>query len=330
MKAFVAVLAVILAGLFFFYEKDRELRFSGPTMGTTYAVTAISPNWILKKKLSSEIQARLDAINFCLSTYIPGSELSRFNAQETTAAIPVSRDLFDVCRAGQSLFNLTGGAWDATVKPLVDMWGFSEKEKRTHAPSSREIRDALKRVGFEKIRLVTPNAIQKTDPDITLDLNSIGDSFGAEQVAKILSSHGITRYFVEVGGEIITAGKRLDGKSWRVGIETAAVLSVTDKAISTSGDYQNVRVIDGVTYSHIIDPKTGFPTQTRIRRATVVADNAMMADGLSTALLVMPPETGIALINSIPGAQAWIIRETREGRFEHYTSAGFDELLINN
>ena len=313
---------------------ERELRLAGKTMGTTYHIKVVA-GWLTSgADLQTKIDARLAAINRSMSTYDPASEISRFNALASTDEwLPVSDDFNTVLQVAAKLYQLTGGAWDGTLDPLVNLWGFGRRGPAKGIPAEVEIRQALTRVGFDRIRLDPSGAIGKHHPSVTLDLASIAKGYGVDEVARLLVDNGFADFLVEIGGEVYARGRRKDGKPWMVGInrpdreagldDVYKALPLADRAMATSGDYRIFSQIGDRTWSHILDPRTGWPVQNKVVSATVVAANCTVADGLATALMVMGPTAGVALVNRLDGVECLIVTRTSDGAFSDHPSRGF-------
>ena len=304
----------------------------GTTMGTTYAVTVVSESGIDTDLLKKQIDARLVMVNQSMSMFSPTSELSRFNSTKAHVPFKISRDFAYVMDQSKRLYNLTNGAWDGTLKPLVDLWGFGTKEKITKAPAPKAINDLLKTIGFNKIEILE-NALQKKTPFVTLDLGSIAKGFGVDAVALLLEKSGFKSFLVEIGGEVFTRGTKPGNLPWTVGISRPEKgsapdtlyrsIELKDMALATSGDYRNFVIINNKAYSHIIDPTTGYPVETGVVSASVTAENCTFADGLATALMVMPPEKAVALVNNLKKVECLIVVKKKDGTFMDLTSKGF-------
>jgi thiamine biosynthesis lipoprotein len=325
----VALLILLLAGC-----GQVETTFNGRTMGTTYMVKVVDDRFAKTDHLKALIGARLEAVEASMSTYRPDSELSRFNAMaRADQPFTPSEDLLAVVRMAAEIHRTTGGAWDGTLDPLITLWGFGREQKSGRVPTASEIEALLPRVGFHRITVNTEGRLVKGDGRLTLDLASIAKGYGVDAVARLLAEQGYGDFLVEVGGEVYAAGRRPDGKPWRVGInrphreagfsEVYKVVALTDKAFATSGDYRNYFEVDGRTYSHILDPRTGYPVENGVVSASVLADACALADGLATALMVMGPEAGLALVERLAGVEALVIVHGAGGELKEYPSKGF-------
>ncbi len=311
--------------------------FDGATMGTTYAVRVVTVDpWPQagRDRIGAKIQAVLDDIESKMSHYEPSSELSRFNRRRTTRPFPVSADTFEVVRQARRLSELTAGALDVTVGPLVDAWGFGPVEPDRLPPDAGRLSQLRGRVGYAGIELdAAASTLRKTMPEIEGDLSAVAKGYAVDRVAAALREAGLTRYLVEVGGEIVAAGTNHLDRAWRIGIESPVagggiqrVVSLRDQAMATSGDYRNTREVDGRWISHTIDPRTGRPVEHRLASVSVVAERCVVADGLATGLEVLGPDDGYALAVEQGWAALFLIRDEDGAIIERATPA-FSALL---
>ena len=317
---------------------EKEYRIAGRTMGTTYHIKFVGDRSVDAATVQAQVDARLEEINQSMSTYRPDSEISRFNAlDEVNRPFEVSVDFWKVMGTARDIYRLTGGAWDGTVDPLVNLWGFGKAGPLEKMPPVAQVERICRQVGFDHIEVGATAVLAKRVADVSVDLASIAKGYGVDRVAALLRALGFANYLVEVGGEVFAAGVRLDGKPWRVGInrpradaaadEVYKVVALNDRALATSGDYRNFYEIEGRIYSHIIDPRTGYPLQNGVVSATVVADNCTLADGLATAVMIMGPDKGIALIDTLTGVEALIVVRQADGRFADHLSQGMGRLF---
>ncbi|MFZ7125788.1 MAG: FAD:protein FMN transferase [Desulfobacterales bacterium] len=312
----------------------REVLFEGKTMGTTYHIKVVADYWARTGPVAAAIEARLEAVNDSMSTYRPESEISRFNRLASAGtAFAISEDFNTVMQVARTLHRLTEGAWDGTLDPLVDLWGFGRSEHRPVVPSAEAIQAHLDRVGFDQIDLPKPRTLVKRRPAITLDLASIAKGYGVDAVSGALMELGYTDFLVEIGGEVYASGTRPGGKPWRVGINTPKAeagfnevykaFELTDRAFATSGDYRIFFESNGKHYSHILDPRTGYPVSNGVVSASVAARSCTFADGLATALVVMGAEKGIELVNRLEDVECLIIVQKPDGSLVDHYSKGF-------
>jgi thiamine biosynthesis lipoprotein len=269
-----------------------------------------------------------------MSTYLPQSEISRFNSLNRTGVkFKISDDFYRVMRVAEKIYRLSDGAWDGTINPLVDLWGFGRKGTKTVLPDKTEIMRLRSAVGFHQIEIVAPGYLVKNRSEITLDLSSIAKGFGVDAVSAVVRNQGYKNYLVEIGGEIFAAGLRNDGGQWRIGInrpqKNAApnavykVVKLQDRAFATSGDYRIFFEVEGVRYSHVINPKTGYPVSNGVVSVSILSHDCTFADGLATAIMVMGHQKGLALINRLDGVEGLIVVEGAGGSLKDYASQGF-------
>lgn len=282
-------------------QPDDRLVLSGETMGTTWSVVLHPAAAIGAAELKLQLQQRLDHINAQMSTYDPASEVSRFNRQTAPDWFGLSDESFQVIKLAQVISALTDGAFDITVGPLVDLWGFGAVEENQAPPADNRLQEALAAVGYEKLRLRDhPPAISKQVPPLHINLSAIAKGYAVDALAEHLDQLQIWNYLVEVGGEMKMAGHRDDGNPWRVAIEkplegvraVETVFPLTDIALATSGNYRNYYEVDGQRYGHTIDPVSGRPIRHKLASVTVLDPSCARADALATALMVMGEERG--------------------------------------
>ncbi|MFP4446859.1 MAG: FAD:protein FMN transferase [Desulfosudaceae bacterium] len=313
----------------------RSIRLTGQTMGTVYHITIIAPLFTSADNLQKKVDRRLEEINQHLSTHISTSEISRFNEiTDTGEPFSPSADLATMIHLGQRLYRLTDGAWDGTIRPLVRLWGFDEPgQPPARLPEPEAVASALKCVGFQHIQVLPSGEIAKEIPCLVLDFASIAKGYGADQLAALLKAEGLENFLVEIGGEVVTAGTRKDGRAWQVGInipdpaapanQVRQALPLSDKAVATSGDYRNFFIRDGIVYCHVIDPQTGYPVSTGVVSATVTAGTCALADGLATAMMVMGVNEGLALVDSLAGVECLLTVRRPDGSYDDFYSNQF-------
>ena len=327
--AALVILGLLLAGFLHRADPTGAYRFSGPTMGTTYRVTlAEDPGEAVRGELAAGIESTLVRINGRMSTYDPESELSRFNAHAGTDWYPVSNETLGVIRAAQEISALTGGAFDITVGPLVDLWGFVQPPELP--PPDQRIADLLDRVGYGLLEVRDdPPAIRKRVPELQVDLSAIAKGYAVDAIAGLLGDAGISDYLVEIGGEIQASGANSAGQPWRIAIEkplseqraAQRVIGLHDLGLATSGDYRNYFEVEGQRYSHTIDPRTGRPVRHQVASVSVLDRSAMRADALATALLAMGTD-GFAFATDHAIA-ALVIERSADGQFRERSTPGF-------
>ena len=314
--------------------QDQLITISGPTMGTTFQVKIVQREITLSADvLEREINTRLEEVNRQMSTYRDNSEITQFNRARSTDWFGVSSDFAYVLHIAREISTWSDGAFDVTIGPLVNLWGFGPNaiSERIPSPDSIEAYRAL--VGYKKILIdLSASALKKELPEIYCDLSAVAKGFGVDRVASYLDSLGINHYFLEIGGELRTKGHNHLRQLWRIGIASPAgqgelqkALALNNMSMATSGDYHNYFERDGVRYSHTIDPRTGRPITHALASVSVIHKSCAYADGLATAINVMGPEKGFAFAEKRNLAVFMIVRQ-KDGFVEKMTS-GFEKLL---
>lgn len=312
--------------------RHRAATIAGTTMGTTYSVkiTAL-PDSVDRRALKAGIDRILETVNAQMSNWRSDSEISRFNASASSSWTGVSADTLTVIEEALRVSELSGGAFDPTIGPLVDVWGFGPQEDQWGIPSQNRVVAALGRTGFQHLQTRgLPSGLTKDHAPVEIDLCGIAKGFGVDKVAAYLDAQGLGDYLVEIGGELRARGHSPRQRPWRIGVErpgserpaVQTIVSLDGSAVATSGNYRNYFESDGFRYSHIIDPRTGAPVEHNLASVTVVAPSTMQADALSTALMVMGPHAGLRLARRADIAALFIVRdgagfeEVRSPRFE--------------
>lgn len=275
----------------------ETLKFNGETMGTYYAITIDGAAETARDEIQVQIDACLVDINRQMSTWDPESEISTFNKSERTDWFPVSPEFAMVVTESIRIHKLTQGTFDPTVAPLIDLWGFGAKRPKSF-PTQEAIDAAKSKTGMQFIEArAEPPAIRRTQPGITLNLSAIAKGHGVDRVSDLLTTLGYPSHVVDIGGEDRTGIAKASGEKWRLGVESPLgelqrVIECTEQSVATSGDYRNYFEINGVRYSHAIDPTTGRPMINPPASVTVLSDSCMTADGLATGLMVMGTKKG--------------------------------------
>lgn len=302
----------------------------GNTMGTRFNVKL--PNGLGEHDalgLKQAVEAVLDYDEAQMSTYLRDSDISRFNMNRTIEWQGVERSFCEKVEQSLAISKQSDGAFDITVGPLVNLWGFGPKGMIDEPPSDDAIAMLMDITGFEKLHAdCSRSAVKKDVEDLMIDMSAIGKGYAADRVAALLVSLGFDSFLVEVGGELSIRGMNSKGEPWAIGIEAPlpyarkphTVVHLTDTAMATSGDYRNFFEADGKLYSHTIDTRTGRPVTHTLASVTVVDENAWRADALATALLVMGPEEGLAFAEREGLAVLMLVR-TDDGIEERQTAA---------
>lgn len=312
----------------------HELR--GNTMGTYYNVKYVGEFSFTPEALQKEIDVLLEAINDDISTYRPDSALSKFNQSTDLTPQKISAGFADSILISQRVGRATFGAMNITVGPLVNLWGFGPEKMPDNIPNEQQIEEARKKVGLEHLVLTSNNQgewLQKNIPDLYVDLSTVGEGLGADEVARFLRSKGISNYLVSIGGTITGAGVNQEGKLWAVAIEKPTdqeqaiqqIIQLNGQSISTSGSYRNYYEKDGVRYSHVIDPTTGKPITHNLVSVTVISPTALEADAWDTGLMVLGKEKALEVANQ-HGLAIYVITKTENG-FEASMTDSFKPFL---
>ena len=325
-------LVVLIVGTVLILRKQAPYQTDeGFVFGTMYKITYQS-----KENLKKEIEAELRKVDNSLSPFNKRSVITRINDNTDLSADSMLVYVYNMAR---SISEETQGAYDITVAPLVNAWGFGFKTQAF--PDSAKI-DSLRRVvGYRKIRLTPEGKFEKRDPRVMLDCSSIAKGFGVDCVARLLESKGIRNFMVEIGGEVVVKGENPKMEKWRIGInrpvddslavnqELQTVLEITDAGMATSGNYRNFYYKDGKKYAHTIDPRTGYPVQHNILSSTVIADNCAKADAYATAFMVLGLDSAKIICNAHPELDAYFIYEDKEGKLRTYSTEGMKKYMRN-
>lgn len=297
----------------------------GPTMGTTFSVKIAVPlNEAQKQVASAGINEALETTQALMSTYRDDSELSRFNRSAVGAWFDISAETEEVLRLSEQISSLSGGAFDVTVGPLVNLWGFGPEDGPDAVPDAARIAEVQAGIGYQHLDLA-PGQIRK-NVSVYVDLSAIAKGYAVDLIERSLQAQGLNSYLIEVGGELKGVGRKPDGQPWRIAIESPVsaartvhrVLRLDGMAIATSGDYRNYFEKEGQRFSHTIDPATGRPITHKLASVTVLDPMAARADALATAIMVMGPEAGYALAEEL-GVAVFIIVKDGDGFTERYT-----------
>ena len=335
----IPLLAFLVAGTLFIVWQQRSMPYqknSGFVFGTFYNVTYQS-----EENLHGEIETELQKVDGALSMFNQQSVISHINhGGQTVPDTEVGRMFLDVFRLAQQISKETDGAFDITVAPLVNAWGFGFKNEEM--PTQHVIDSLLQFVGYQHLSSSQKGnevIINKTDPRIMIDCSAIAKGYGTDVVASLLRKHGIRNYMVEVGGEVVTKGVNPNRVPWNIGVakpvddtvstksEVLTILNVTDRAMATSGNYRNFYIKGGRKYAHTIDPKTGFPVQHSLLSATVLSDNCAVADAYATAFMVMGVEQAKAVLEKHTELQGYFIYTDPQGQLAVWFSPALKEKI---
>lgn len=309
---------------------QEPLRLMGATMGTTYHITlSPPPDFDLDgRALQSDVDQLLVELNEKLSTYLPNSELSLFNRSDVNFWMPTSTEMWEVTSFSSEVYDLSDGAFDPTVGPLVRLWGFGADGRAATTPSDVDIATLLTVQGMNQIEQDHVGKRLRRLVDVELDYSGIAKGYAVDRVAQLLELSGVSDYMVEIGGEIRVRGHSPRGDLWRLAIErpdgglgnSFKALSFTDAAVATSGDYRNYYEVDGKRVSHTLNPQTGRPITHQGLSVTVIHPYAAAADAWATALNVLGPTEGYRLASEL-GLAAFFIIAGEDGLESRFTQA---------
>jgi len=299
---------IIILGLYFgiSLKKPEFLTSTQIIMGTTVEIS-IYPS---DEKALEEAFNEIKKVDNLMSIYKEDSEVSSLNRQ---GEMEVSSETLKVIKKALEFSQISGGAFDITCKPLINLWKKAKKEMKV--PGEEEINKALSSVGYEKI-ILKGNLVSFKEKGMQIDLGGIAKGYAVDKAIEVLKKKGIKRALVDAGGDLYVLGESPEGEKWQIGIQDPrhqdkifSVIKLKDKGVATSGDYRRYFTIEGKRYSHIVDPKTGQTVEDVPMSVTIVAPEATTADALATGIFVLGPEKGMELLNSLPEAEGMIISE---------------------
>ncbi|WP_053406023.1 FAD:protein FMN transferase [Persicobacter sp. CCB-QB2] len=342
---------IVLLGLMFAVQQYRERKygqdlaenasklvyFEGNTMGTTYHIKYLDEG---QRNYKQQVDSVLLDFNQALSTYIPDSEISQFNREQ--ALKYKSPYFYPVLEASKEVYEITDGAFDPTIGPLAKAWGFGAGDRTTM--SQAKVDSLLALLDFPSI-VFDQEEVKKERPEVQLNVNALAKGYGVDVVADYLKAQGVEHLMVEIGGEVVCHGLSDKNMPWVIGIDEPltseelaergvkrqlyAAIKVENQGMATSGNYRNYYVENGVKYAHTIDPKTGYPVQRSLLSATVLAPNCMLADAYATAFMVMGVEKSIAILESQPDLEGYLIYSDEEGKMKIYATKGAEKAMVN-
>ncbi|WP_194973361.1 FAD:protein FMN transferase [Aquiflexum lacus] len=337
-----SIILLLLVAIVYLYRQNQQkpiqeivqiatgkVILSGNTMGTTYGIVYLDKE---ERDFKEGIDSLMLVFNQSLSTYIPDSELSIFNKSDSLVFdLPF---FLPVLEASKVVYEKTDGAFDPTVGPLVNLWGFGPEGPQLK--DSVNINNILPLVGFDQIEF-DHIRIKKNKPGTYLDFSAVAKGYGVDVVADYLASKGIQNLLIEIGGELVARGVNENGELWKVGVnrpeelgrsdELFSVIALENKGMATSGNYRNYYEADGIKISHTIDPFTGRPVRHGLLSATVLAADCMQADALATALMVMGTEKAINLQEREKDFEIFLIYNDENGEMKSFASNGLKPYL---
>lgn len=309
----------------------------GKTMGTFWRVSVVGVDKARAEELRTKVQTQLDGDDRLLSTWKNDSALMRFNHSRSTTPWPVNEAMADIVTESLRIGRKTQGAMDITVGPLVNLWGFGPDKQPVSTPTQAQIDAAKARTGLDKLTVINRadrQYLQKSIPDLYVDLSTVGEGYAADHLARLMTEEGISRYLVSVGGALVSRGMNADGQPWRVAIQkptdrenaVQAIVDINGHGISTSGSYRNYYELDGKRISHVIDPQTGRPITHKLVSVTVIAPTALEADAWDTGLMVLGTEKAQQVVRE-QGLAVYMIVKEGEG-FKTWMSPQFRTFLV--
>ncbi|WP_297792265.1 FAD:protein FMN transferase [uncultured Marinobacter sp.] len=329
LSVFMALGVAALAGCSFEPE-EKVWEIAGPVFGTQYHINVVlTDNESRLETLGSGIEQVLEDVDASMSTWREDSELSQLNRREDQSNwIELSEPLYEVLATATQVSSLTNGAFDVTIGPVVNLWGFGPEARPDMVPEEGELKSRLDATGYENIELRPDPPAFRSHRRQYIDLSAIAKGYGVDAVARYLEEAGVDAYLVEIGGEVRVNGRKPNGDAWRLAIEQPVserrqinrVVALDQQAMATSGDYRNYYESEGRRYSHTIDPETGKPIRHNLASVTVIADSTMLADALATGFNVMGYERAQALATRENIAAYFIVRSD-DGFETHYTPA---------
>ncbi len=314
------VIAVLLSAVIVQKYRLKPLKQTEMIMGTLVEITIIPAN----EKAIREAFEALNKVDALMSTYKEDSEISILNRE---GKAQVSEETLEVVEAAIKFSNLTDGAFDITVRPLLDLWKKAKKEEKV--PTEEEIEEAISLVDYQRI-ILEANQIRLEKKGMQIDLGGIAKGYAVDKAIEALKKNGIKRALVNAGGDLYALGTDRQGEKWQIGVQDPReedkiidIIKVKDKAVATSGDYRRYFSLEGKRFSHIVNPKTGLTVQDVPMSVTIIGPDATTTDALSTGVFVLGPEEGMKLIESLPEVEGMIISEG----MKKLTSQGWEKFL---
>ena len=323
------VFVLVIIALYGCSNKPEVLTISGTKMGTSYHITVIADQ-LPPDDLEQQIEQLLAKVDNSMSTYKKDSEISQFNRLPVGQTMAISQEFSEVVKISRQIWQLSNGAFDPTIGPLVDLWGFGPDERHESIPSSKTIELTKAQIGFDSV-VLDEYKLSKTKA-VSIDLSAVAKGYAVDRVADLLEMLALPDYLVEIGGEIRVSGFNADGVAWRIAMEQPQlfaevdrVINITDIAVATSGDYRNYFEKDGVRYSHTIDPVTGRPIVHNLASVTVLTQSCAEADAWATAFSVLGVEQSLKLAEQLDIAVYMLVRQNEQ--FVPRTSEAFNLFL---
>lgn len=319
----------ILLGVNCSAKESRAITISGTTQGTYYSIIYYAHSTVVTK---ADVESLFKEFLQTASIYNVYSVISAVNRNED---IHLNDDFVKIFNKAKQISRETGGAFDVTVGPLVNAWGFGSKAKKDL--TDEQVQQLRRFVGYNDVDIVNGKVVKK-QKETELDFNAIAKGYSVDLVSQFLKKNKIENFFVNIGGEICASGEKPEGTPWIIGIEQPTenaedvakmqmIIEVTNKSVATSGTYRKYREKEGVRYSHTIDPRTGYPVSHTLLSATVIADDCMTADALATAFMVMGKEEAFKFLTTHPQYEGYFISSDKNGGFTTTYTKGFEKYM---
>jgi len=331
-----AVIALMAAGSGLGSAEDHPvIRWTGQAMGSPYTIQVVDAKMddMQVMALKAEVGQRLKDLNQQVSHYLPDSEISKFNHAPANQPFKISPDLVRLMKFSLELNRQSQGSWDPTLGPVISLWGFGEKTEKHAIPPEAELKAAMKLTGCQHLKLTDNGELIKDIPELSLNLSSSAKGFVTDEIVKLLGTHGLTNVYVAMAGDLAVRGHSPRGVKWQVGVALpmenwkennpmATAVSLTDQAISTSGDNEKFfKDAQGRRLGHIFDPKTGWPVQHDVASVSVVGPDSMTAGATATLMFVLGQEAGLKYIEARPTMAALFIVRDGEDKFRQVPSS---------
>ncbi len=332
MKRFFILFIVVYILFLTSCVKRTPIHLTGEAQGTYYSILYYDS---LNRNFKTEIDSLLTAFDKSVSLWVPNSVLSKVNRNDTSVVL--DKNFIGNFNLSEEISRKTDGAFDATVSPLVEVWGFGF-ENRRHV-SKHLVDSLLPLVGYKKIKIQNGKVI-KADPRMKLDFNAIAQGYSDDVVGSFFENRGVKNYLIDIGGEIKAKGKKSGDEPWKIGIEKPApnknadrtlkaIITLKNKSVATSGSYRKYFEENGVRYSHTIDPATGYPVKHSLLSVSVIANNTAIADAYATAFMVMGYKKARKFVERNPNLEAFFIwSDTINGNFQTYATKGFKKQIV--
>lgn len=315
-------------------RSKRILTITGETMGTSYVVKAYASLYLPEMLLRSAIEKELALVSDEMSTYDPLSDISKLNDTGKTKVGPRFKAVFGISK---KVYLETGGAFNPAIKPLLEIWGIGT-ESGFKYPEKSTVESALGVIRLDQFKLKEADTFVRTHPEAKLDFSAIAKGYGVDRLSDVLKAYNVSMAFIEIGGEVRVLGSKPMEQPWKLGLqdpsggygELYGVVSLRDLAMATSGDYRQYFEYEGVRYSHILDPRTGYPIRHRIASVTVIAPTCVEADAYATGFMVMQPEDVLEVANRLSGVEVLILQRDSDDRYTELKTDGFTYTKLSN